>query len=80
MANAPDIHVPPARPSGIQALGALELAHRLPKPIFFALAGGGSHGAVQWGSLQALAETDITPDALVGSSAGALTGSVIAED
>ncbi len=80
MANAPDIHVPPARSSKIQALGALELARRLPKPIFFALAGGGSHGAVQWGSLQALAETDITPAALVGSSAGALTGSVIAED
>ena len=80
MANAPDIHVPPARSGKIQALGTLELAQRLPKPIFFALAGGGSHGAVQWGSLQALAETDITPDALVGTSAGALTGSVIAED
>jgi NTE family protein len=81
VADAPEIHIPPARSSKIQALGAqLELTHRLPKPIYYALSGGGSHGAIQWGSLQALAETDVEPDALIGTSAGALTGSVVAED
>lgn len=58
----------------------LPLATRLPRPIHFVLAGGGSHGAVQWGLLQALAETDVTPDAVIGTSVGALTGAVIAED
>lgn len=38
----------------------------------FVLSGGGSLGAVQVGMLQALAEHDITPDLLVGASAGAL--------
>lgn len=80
MADTPALHIPPARPAELRRLGLLKLAHRLPKPIHFALAGGGSHGAVQWGSLQAIAETDVQPDALIGTSAGALTGAVIAED
>ena len=38
----------------------------------FVLSGGGSLGAVQVGMLRALAEQQITPDLLVGTSAGAL--------
>ncbi len=52
----------------------------LPKPIHYVMAGGGSHGAVQWGALQALALTDIVPDSILGTSAGALTGSIMSED
>lgn len=44
------------------------------------MAGGGAHGAVQWGLLQALAETDIAPDAVIGTSIGALGGAILAED
>jgi NTE family protein len=38
----------------------------------FVLSGGGSLGAVQVGMLRALAERDIAPDLVVGTSAGAL--------
>lgn len=73
--------VPPPRPAPIRSQGPLlKLAHRLPGSIHYALAGGGAHGCVQWGLLQALAETDVVPDALVGNSAGALTGAIVAED
>lgn len=73
--------VPPPRPTKVRRKGDLvRLASRLPSPVHFVLAGGGAHGCVQWGSLQALAETDIRPDALIGSSAGALTGAIVAED
>lgn len=58
----------------------LRLAHLLPKPVHYVLAGGGAHGSVQWGLLQALSETDLTPDALIGTSAGALTAAIYAED
>lgn len=44
----------------------------------FVLSGGGSLGAVQVGMLQALAERDIQPDLLVGTSAGAVNASYIA--
>lgn len=44
----------------------------------FVLSGGGSLGAVQVGMLQALAEQQITPDLLVGTSAGALNAAFIA--
>ena len=44
------------------------------------LAGGGAHGAVQLGALQAMAETDLAADALLGTSAGALSGAIYAED
>lgn len=77
----PQIHVPPARPAHLRQLGPLlPLAGLLPGPVHYAMAGGGSHGAVQWGLLQALAETDLVPDALIGTSAGALSGAVYAED
>ena len=44
----------------------------------FVLSGGGSLGAVQVGMLQALAERDIQPDLLVGTSAGAVNASYVA--
>lgn len=58
----------------------IALARLLPKPVHYVMAGGGAHGAVQWGALQALAQTDLTPDSIIGTSAGALTGAVLAED
>jgi NTE family protein len=58
----------------------LPLVQLLPKPVYYVLAGGGAHGAVQWGALQALAQTDLTPDFIMGTSAGALSGSIYAED
>jgi NTE family protein len=44
----------------------------------FVLSGGGSLGAVQVGMLRALAERRITPDLLVGTSAGALNAVYVA--
>ncbi len=44
----------------------------------FVLTGGGSLGAVQVGMLQALAERDIKPDLLVGTSCGALNAAWVA--
>lgn len=58
----------------------IPLAHLLPPPVHYVMAGGGSHGAVQWGALQALSQTDLVPDAIIGTSAGALTGAIVAED
>ncbi len=44
----------------------------------FVLSGGGSLGAVQVGMLQALAERRITPDLLIGTSAGAINAVFVA--
>jgi NTE family protein len=44
----------------------------------FVLSGGGSLGAIQVGMLQALAERGVTPDLLVGTSAGALNAVFVA--
>ena len=75
------LFVPPARGAEVRSLGEkLPLSKLLPQPVHFVLAGGGSRGAVQWGLLQALSETDLVPDSLIGTSAGALTGVVVAED
>lgn len=46
--------------------------------VAFVLSGGASLGAVQVGMLRALYERDITPDLVVGTSAGALNGAFIA--
>jgi len=46
----------------------------------FVLSGGGNHGSAQVGMLRALLERDIYPDVVIGSSAGALSGSAIAAD
>lgn len=76
------LRVPGPRPADVilRNGGVVALQHLLPAPVVWVLAGGGSHGAVQLGSLQAVSETDLRPDQLIGSSAGALTGAVIAED
>lgn len=44
----------------------------------FVLSGGGSLGAVQVGMLLALAERDITPDLVVGTSVGAINAAWVA--
>ncbi len=44
----------------------------------FVLSGGGSLGAVQVGMLRALAERNVSPDLLVGTSAGALNAVFVA--
>lgn len=76
-----DLTIPPPRTPPSRGFGErLPLAHRLRPPVHFVLAGGGAHGAVQWGLLQALGETDIAPDAVIGTSIGALGGAILAED
>jgi NTE family protein len=60
--------------------GLLALTHLLPKPTAFVFGGGGSWGALHWGILRALAETDIRPDLVVGTSVGALNGAITAAD
>lgn len=80
--HVPDqMHVPaPVIPPGDAVREPIRLLHRLPHPICYVMAGGGAHGSVQWGLLQALAETDIEPDTLVGTSAGSLTSAIVSED
>src|SRR6266571_2337039 len=46
--------------------------------VAFVLSGGGSLGAVQVGMLQALAEREIRPDLIIGTSVGALNGVFLA--
>ena len=52
----------------------------LPRPVGYVLGGGGSLGAVQVGMLQALAERDVPPDVVAGTSVGSLNGTVLALD
>ena len=47
--------------------------------IAFVLGGGGRWGAVEVGMLQALDESGITPDMILGTSIGAFNGSIIAD-
>ena len=47
-------------------------------PVAFVLSGGASLGAVQVGMLRALYERGVTPDLIVGTSAGAINGAFIA--
>ncbi len=51
----------------------------LPRPIAFVLSGGAALGAIQVGMLQALTAVNLQPDIIVGTSAGALNGAMIAE-
>jgi len=51
----------------------------LPRPIAFVLSGGSSLGAVQVGMLQAMQAHGITPDLLVGTSAGAVNAAYIGQ-
>jgi NTE family protein len=52
----------------------------LPRPVGYVLGGGGSLGAIQVGMLQALAEHDVAPDIVAGTSVGSLNGAVVARD
>jgi len=52
----------------------------LPRPVAYVLSGGGPLGAIQVGMLQALAERPIQPDLIVGASAGAINGAILAQD
>jgi NTE family protein len=55
------------------------MARKLRKPkVAFVLSGGASLGAIQVGMLRELHERDISPDLIVGTSAGALNGVFIA--
>ena len=49
-----------------------------PRPLAFALSGGGSYGAAQVGMIRALLEHEIVPDLVVGVSVGALNGALLA--
>ena len=60
--------------------GTLALQHMIPRPLAYVLGGGGSRGAVQLGMLQALANTDLRPDLVVGTSVGSLNGAILASD
>ena len=50
----------------------------LPRPLAFVLPGGGALGSYQVGVLQALAEAGVSPDQLVGVSAGAVNAALFA--
>lgn len=81
--SATVLDVPAPRPPAIRSRrgGVLPLAELFTPPVHWVLAGGGAHGAVQLGTAQAMTETDADrPDAILGTSAGALTGAVVAED
>jgi NTE family protein len=52
----------------------------LEKPIGFVLAGGASLGAVQVGMLEVIANENIKPDFIVGTSVGAVNGALMASD
>ena len=46
----------PRSPHQRRAGEPIPLTRLLPRPVHYVMAGGGSHGAVQWGALQALAQ------------------------
>ena len=54
---------PPAGPSG---------------PVAFVLGGGGLRGAAEVGMIKALAEAEISPDLVVGTSIGSINGAIVA--
>jgi len=57
---------------------SLDRLRDLPRPLAFVLPGGGALGAYQVGILKALAEADVTPDLLIGVSAGAVNAALFA--
>jgi NTE family protein len=62
------------------AKGPSNLPEGLPSPVGFVLGGGGSLGAAQVGMLEALAEQQVTPDLVIGTSVGSLNGALVAHD
>jgi NTE family protein len=61
----------------MSTLGALT---ELPRPLAYVLGGGASSAASQIGMLRALTEMGLTADLIVGTSAGALNGALVAQD
>lgn len=61
-------------------MSLIRLMDSLPRPIAYVLGGGASYGSVQVGHLRALAETDLQPDFVVGTSVGSLNGAIVAEN
>lgn len=51
-----------------------------PRPLCFVFSGGASYGAAQVGMVRALVEFDVIPDMVVGTSVGALNGTLFAND
>ena len=60
--------------------GALRMGESRKGLTAFVMAGGGSLGAVEVGMLRALLESGVTPDFVVGASAGAINGAFFASD
>ncbi|MEL7155022.1 MAG: patatin-like phospholipase family protein [Actinomycetota bacterium] len=54
--------------------------HDWPRPLAFALSGGGAFGSVHVGMVQALAEHGVRPDLVVGTSVGSLNGALLAHE
>ena len=71
---------PGTDPAATTPLAATPAAARSPRPIALALQGGGSHGAFTWGVLDTLlGESDLTIEALSGTSAGAVNAVALAD-
>lgn len=51
-----------------------------PRPLAFVFSGGGAYGATQVGMIRALTHAGITPDLVVGTSVGALNGTLYADN
>ncbi len=51
-----------------------------PRPLAFVFSGGGAYGATQVGMIRALNQAGITPDMVVGTSVGALNGTMFAAE
>ena len=64
----------------MEVVRRLPLGKRKASRTAFVLGGGGNLGAMQVGMLQALLERGITPDLVVGCSAGAINGAAVAHD
>jgi NTE family protein len=59
---------------------AYRIAGAVKRPVGYVLAGGASYGSVQVGMLRALADSDLRPDLVVGTSVGSLNGAALAEN
>lgn len=55
-----------------------EAINALPRPLAFVLPGGGALGAYQVGVIRSLTQAGVTPDLLIGVSAGAVNASLFA--
>ncbi|MCB0918577.1 MAG: patatin-like phospholipase family protein [Actinobacteria bacterium] len=51
----------------------------LPRPTIFVFGGGGSRGAAHAGTMRALTEAGVYPDAVIGTSVGSISAAVAAE-